>query len=106
MNGEGRPNKRKGRLNNSTRRLKINCEIKKSTPIRKPSNVPSTENRPRLSPAGNRLTSTARIKRKNRLYIPHCFTRSLDETEIRNLCQWVCNDIKRLRLSSVKPKTK
>ena len=67
MNGEALPNKRKGRLNKSNTRVTINCPIKKSTLSRKPTNVPTREKKPRLSPAGNRLTIIARIKRKNRL---------------------------------------
>src|SRR5688572_4032999 len=61
------PNNAKGRLINRNIRLISNCPIKKNMPARKLSNVPSTEKKPKLSPAGSRLTITARIKRKSRL---------------------------------------
>src|SRR6266540_4055500 len=100
------PNRRKGSLIKNVKKRMKNCKIKKSTPITKPKNVPTRGKNPRLSPAGNRLTITARIRRKNRLYTPHCLTRLSDETGMRKLFQWVCNDIKRLRLSKANPKMK
>src|SRR5574339_1263928 len=72
------PNKKKGRLIRSIRRASITCPRKNSTPTRKSNNIPSTEKNPRLSPAGNKLTTIPRINRKSRLYIPHCRYRFLE----------------------------
>ena len=65
--GRGLPNRKKGRLIKSMIIPIINCPMKKSMLIRKSSNVPRSEKKPRLSPAGSRLTTTARNRRKNKL---------------------------------------
>src|SRR5688572_23571427 len=65
--GGGPPNKKNGNPAKSTIRLIIICPIKKRMLIRKLINVARTENRPRLSPAGSRLTMTPRIRRKIKL---------------------------------------
>src|SRR6266540_5483963 len=100
------PNNRKGRLNNNNTSAMIICERKINTPIIKPSKVPKTEKKPRLSPAGNKLTATARINRKIRLYIAHCRGRFVDDTGICRRFQCVCSDINRLKLNNARPKTK
>src|SRR6266511_2745418 len=61
--GGALPNRRNGRLIKSVKKRMKNCKRKKSTPITKPKNVPTSGKNPRLSPAGNRLTITARIRR-------------------------------------------
>src|SRR5215212_7281306 len=92
-NGGGWPNNRKGRLDNSKARNIMNWNKKKNALNRKPNNVPSTEKKPRLFPAGNRLTTTARVTRKNKLYFAHCPGKLADDTGMRRRFQWVCSDI-------------
>src|SRR5215207_1435057 len=67
MNGGALPNRRKGRLNSNKTSARINCARKARMPVRKPTRVPNTEKRPRLSPAGSRLTATAKINKNDRL---------------------------------------
>jgi hypothetical protein len=66
------PNKRRGRLNINDTRNMINWLIKNNVRTRKLNNIPSRENKPKLSPDGRTLTTTVRIKMKKKLYIPHC----------------------------------
>ena len=84
-------NSRKGRLNNIKSNPAISCAIKnKSTRNKKPNAINIRAKKPMLSPAGRMPTISPRIRRKNRLYSPHCLVRFLEEIGIRSRFQWVC----------------